>query len=184
MEETWLQEQHSFTETSLFATARDSTVDWRQAVSCFPSQQSASQGRQTLRQVRLEGAGGLAAILAGKKRRCARLGTGCYLGYWRLAKNEAMMLGVEFQIKVAGSMVLSSLASLLAVVAFLLAYVLRNDWAIVLWWAVLPELLVFTLVYLVADFVHSTTRRQAALSLLIVLPALITQVWFFQNLHV
>lgn len=95
-----------------------------------------------------------------------------------------MMLGVEFQIKVAGSMVLSSLASLLAVVAFLLAYVLRNDWAIVLWWAVLPELLVFTLVYLVADFVHSTTRRQAALSLLIVLPALITQVWFFQNLHV
>lgn len=80
-------------------------------------------------------------------------------------------------------MVLSSFASLLAVVAFLLAYVFRNDWAIVLWWAVLPELLVFTLAYLVADFVRSATRRQATLSLLIVLPALITQVWFFENLR-
>jgi fatty-acid desaturase len=80
-------------------------------------------------------------------------------------------------------MVLSSLASLLAVIAFLLAYVFRNDWAIVLWWAVLPELLVFTLAYLVADFAHSTTRRQATFSLLIALPALITQVWFFENLH-
>lgn len=80
-------------------------------------------------------------------------------------------------------MVLSSLASVLAVIAFLLAYVFRNDWAIVLCWAVLPELLVLTLVYLVADFAHSITRRQATFSLLIALPALITQVWFFENLH-
>lgn len=71
----------------------------------------------------------------------------------------------------------------MAVIAFLLAYVFRNDWAIVLWWAVLPELLVLTLVYLVADFAHSTTRRQAALSLLIVLPGLIADIWFFRSLQ-
>jgi hypothetical protein len=90
---------------------------------------------------------------------------------------------VEFHIKVSGSLVLSSLATLLSAVAFLLAYVLRSDWATVLWWAVLPELLVFTLVYLAADFAKSATRRQAAFSVLIALPAFITGVWFFKNLH-
>lgn len=90
---------------------------------------------------------------------------------------------MEFQIKAAGSLILSSLASLFSVIVFLLAYVVRSDWASILWWAVLPELLVLTLFYLVADLVRSTTRRQATVSLLIALPALITQVWLLENLH-
>jgi UDP-N-acetylmuramyl pentapeptide phosphotransferase/UDP-N-acetylglucosamine-1-phosphate transferase len=79
--------------------------------------------------------------------------------------------------------VLSSLATLLSVAAFFVGYVLHNDWAVVVWWAVLPELLVFTLIYLAADFAKGTTRKQAVLSMLIALPAFITGVWFFKNLH-
>jgi hypothetical protein len=90
---------------------------------------------------------------------------------------------VEIHIKTAGSLVLSSLASLLSLAAFLLAYVFHNDWAVVIWWAVLPELLVFTIAYLAADFAKDTTRKQAARSLLIVLPAFITVFWFCRGLH-
>ena len=90
---------------------------------------------------------------------------------------------MEIPIKAAGSLVLSLLALLLSVIAFLLAYVFRNDWASILCWAVLPELLVFTLAYLIADFANSATRRQATVSLLIALPALVAQIWFLENLH-
>lgn len=90
---------------------------------------------------------------------------------------------MEFQIKPAGSLVLSALASLFSGIALLLAYALSSEWATILCWAVLPELLVLTVVYLVADFARSTTRRQATLALLIALPALITQAWSFRNLH-
>ena len=90
---------------------------------------------------------------------------------------------MEFHIKVSGSLVLSSLATLLSVAAFLLAHVFRSDWAAVLWWAVLPELLVFTIAYLSIEIAKGATRKQAALSLLLALPAFITCVWFFKNLH-
>jgi hypothetical protein len=90
---------------------------------------------------------------------------------------------VELHIKAAGSLILSSLASLLSLVAILLAYVFRSDWAAVLWWAVLPELLVFTIAYLAIEIAKGATRTQAAFSLLTALPAFITGFWFFKNLH-
>ena len=90
---------------------------------------------------------------------------------------------VKSSIKAAGSIVLSTLASFLAILAFLLAYVFHSDWAAVLWWAVLPELLVFTVVYLVADFANGTTRKQAIIAGLVALPALVSSVWFFQALR-
>lgn len=87
-------------------------------------------------------------------------------------------------VKVSGSLVLSALASLLSLVAILLAYVFRSDWAAVLWWAVLPELLVFNIAYLVIEIAKGATGKQAALSVLIALPAFISGVWFFNNLHI
>jgi len=90
---------------------------------------------------------------------------------------------VKSSIKAAGSMVLSTLASVLAILAFLLAYVFHSDWATVLWWAVLPELLVLTVVYLVADLTSGKTRKQAIMAGLVVLPALVSSVWFFRTLR-
>ena len=90
---------------------------------------------------------------------------------------------MESRIKTSGSLVLSTLATLLSVVAFFVGYVLRNDWAVVVWWAVLPELLVFMVAYVVADFAKGTTRRQAVVSLVIAFPAFLTGAWFFKNLH-
>lgn len=90
---------------------------------------------------------------------------------------------MKFRIKATGSLILSALSLLLNIVAFLLGYVFESDWAIVLWWVVLPALLLFTLAYLAADLANGRTRRQAASAALIALPALLTEVWFFKNLR-
>jgi hypothetical protein len=90
---------------------------------------------------------------------------------------------VKLSIKTPGSIVLSALASFLSLLAFFIAYTVGSDWAIVLWWVILPPLLLFDLAYVVADLARSATRKQAALAVLLAAPASVAEVWFFKTLR-
>ena len=90
---------------------------------------------------------------------------------------------MKLSVKAAGSMILSSVASTMSLLAFLLPHIGRSDWALVLCWIVVPPLLLINFVYLLIDLARTNTRKQAVLAVLIVLPALLTEAWFFNNLR-
>jgi hypothetical protein len=89
---------------------------------------------------------------------------------------------VKMSTKTAGSLILSCLDLALCLAALLLAYVFRTAAAFVLFTVVLPPLLLITLVYAVIDLANSERRKQAAASLLLTLPALVVQIWFYRTL--
>ncbi len=84
--------------------------------------------------------------------------------------------------KTAGSLILSSLDLALCLAALLLGFVFRTAGTYVLFTAVLPPLLLITLVYAVVDLSHWERRKQAVASLPLMLPILAVQVWFYRNL--
>ncbi|MHB8218583.1 MAG: hypothetical protein ACYDDS_21130 [Candidatus Sulfotelmatobacter sp.] len=83
--------------------------------------------------------------------------------------------------KTAGSLILSCLDLALCLAALLLGFVFRAAGAYVLFTVVLPPLLLITLVYAVVDFANYDRRKQAT-SLLLMLPTLAVQIWFYRNL--
>lgn len=84
--------------------------------------------------------------------------------------------------KTAGSLVLSCLDLALCLAALLLAFVFRAASAYVIFSVVLPPLLLITLVYAVVDLFSRHRRRQALASLLLMLPTLAVQIWFYRIL--
>jgi hypothetical protein len=84
--------------------------------------------------------------------------------------------------KALGSLVLSGLDLVLCISALLLGFIFRSGWSFILFTIVLPACLLVTLVYLVLDFVLGRSRKQLATALLLLLPTIATQIWFYRNL--
>ncbi len=82
----------------------------------------------------------------------------------------------------AGSLILACLDLALCLAALLLGFVFRAAGAYVLFTVVLPPLLLITLVYVVIDLSKWERRKQALASLLLMLPTLAVQIWFYRNL--
>ena len=82
--------------------------------------------------------------------------------------------------RLAGSLVLSLLNSLIVAAALAVGYSGLSPWwaAVVLWVAPLP-LVVFTTGYVVADAVKSSTRKQALVAASILVPTAIVE-WYLR----
>jgi hypothetical protein len=85
--------------------------------------------------------------------------------------------------KFAGSLLLSCFDLVLCLSALLLGLVFKSAPAFVLFifWVVLPVCLLITVIYLVVDFV-SQRSKQAMAALLLLLPTLAVQIWFYKSL--
>ena len=84
------------------------------------------------------------------------------------------------ELRVAGSLVLSLLNSLIVAAALAVGYSGLSPWwaALILWVAPLP-LVLFTTGYVVADAVKSSTRKQALVAAAILVPTAIVE-WYFR----
>ena len=82
----------------------------------------------------------------------------------------------------ARSLILSCLDLALCLTALLLGFVFRTVGAYVLFTVVLPPLLLITLAYAVVDLSNSERQKQAVAPLLLMLPSLAVQIWFYRNL--
>jgi len=84
------------------------------------------------------------------------------------------------KLRVAGSLVLSLLNALIVAVAFAFGYSGLSPWwaAVVFWIAPLP-LVLFTMGYIVADAVKSSTRKQALLAVAVLVPTAAVE-WYFR----
>ena len=58
----------------------------------------------------------------------------------------------------------------------------KSALAFVLFTVILPVCLLITVIYLIVDFV-SRRSRQATAALLLLLPTLAVQIWFYRTLH-
>ena len=67
-------------------------------------------------------------------------------------------------------------------ISVIVGLVFKTSVAFVLFTVVIPPLLLITVVYAVVDLLNSDRRKQAVASLLIMLPALAVQIWFYRNL--
>ena len=72
---------------------------------------------------------------------------------------------------------------MLCLAALLLGFVFRAAGAYVLFTVVLPPLLLIALVYAAVDLSNYVRRKQAVASLVLMLPALAVQIWFYRNLN-
>jgi hypothetical protein len=84
------------------------------------------------------------------------------------------------EFRVAGSLILSLLNSLIVAAALAVGYSRLSPWwaAVILWVAPLP-LLFFTTAYVVADAVKSSTRKQALVAAAILVPTAAVE-WYFR----
>ena len=84
------------------------------------------------------------------------------------------------ELRVAGSIVLALLNSLIVAAALAVGYSgLSAWWAAVILWTVPLPLVVFTAGYVVADAVRSRTRKQALLAAAILVPTVAVE-WYFR----
>ncbi len=82
----------------------------------------------------------------------------------------------------AGSLLLSCFDLALCLSALLLGFVFKSAPAFVLFMMdILPVCLLVTVVYLIVDFV-SQRFRQATAAVLLLLPTLAVQIWFYRTL--
>ena len=93
-----------------------------------------------------------------------------------------MYIIVKVSTTKAGSLILSCIDLTLCLAALLLGFVFRTPAAYVLFTVILPPLLLITFVYAVVDLSSRGRRRQALASLLLMLPTLAVQIWFYRNL--
>jgi hypothetical protein len=84
------------------------------------------------------------------------------------------------ELRVAGSLVLSLLNSLIVAAALAAGYSGLSDWwaGVILWVAPLP-LVFFTTGYIIADAVKSSTRKQALVAAAILIPTAAAE-WYFR----
>lgn len=82
---------------------------------------------------------------------------------------------------IAGSLFLSCFDLALCLSALFLGLIVKSASAFVLFMSVLPICLVITMFYLVFDFL-SKRSRQALAALLLLLPTLTVQIWFYRTL--
>ena len=81
----------------------------------------------------------------------------------------------------AGSLLLSCFDLALCLSALLLGFVFKSALAFVLFTVILPACLLITVIYLIVDFV-SQRSKQAMAALLLLLPTLAVQIWFYRTL--
>ena len=81
----------------------------------------------------------------------------------------------------AGSLLLSCFDLALCLSALLLGFVFKSAPAFVLFTVILPVCLLITVIYLIVDFV-SQRSKQAMAALLLLLPTLAVQIWFYKTL--
>lgn len=80
-----------------------------------------------------------------------------------------------------GSLVLSCFDLAVCVLALFLAFALKSAAAFVLFTVVIPICLLITLFYLAVDLARGRSR-QAIAALLLSLPTIAVQIWFYRNL--
>lgn len=81
--------------------------------------------------------------------------------------------------KISGSLVLSCIDLAVCISALILSFVFKSAPAVVLFTIVLPVSLVITFFYLVVDFSEKRSK-QAIAAILLLLPTIAVQIWFFR----
>jgi len=84
---------------------------------------------------------------------------------------------------VSDSLILASFNFCLALSGFLLLHTSYSAWLTVVCWVLLSPLLVTTLLFWGRDLRKPTDRRQAIVALLVSVPVLVLEVWFFKHLN-
>src|SRR2546426_6980247 len=90
---------------------------------------------------------------------------------------------VKLNTRVADSLILATFNLCLSLSGFLLLATSFSAWLIAVCWVLLPALLVITLFFWGRDLWREATRRQAILSLLVSMPVVVLEVWFFKHLN-
>jgi hypothetical protein len=84
------------------------------------------------------------------------------------------------KLKAAATSLLAASANLiLSGLGLLLGFTAYSEWAVVLFMVFVPVLAAVTLIFFVRDVLRTTTRRQAILALLLSLPPLAVEGWFY-----
>jgi len=89
---------------------------------------------------------------------------------------------VKLNSRVADSLILAAFNLCLAFSGFLLLNTSYSAWLTAVCWVLLPPLLVITLFFWGRDLRAPNVRKQAILALLVSIPVLVLEVWFFKNL--
>jgi hypothetical protein len=89
---------------------------------------------------------------------------------------------VKFNSRVADSLLLSTFNLCLALSGFLVLHTSYSAWLTAVCWVLLPPLLIITLFFWGRDLRKPTTRKQAIVTLVLSLPLLALEGWFFKNL--
>ena len=105
-----------------------------------------------------------------------------YQCYWPKARDSVHHRLVKLNTRVADSLILATFNLSLSVSGFLLLYTSHSAWLLVVCWVLLPPLLVITLFFWARDL-RKTTRRQAIVALLLSMPVLVLEIWFFKHLN-
>ena len=85
--------------------------------------------------------------------------------------------------RVADSLILAIFNLWLFLSDFLLLYTSYSAWLVAVGWVLLPPLLAITLFFWRRDLRKTTTRKHAIVALLVSMPVLVLEVWFFKRLN-
>jgi hypothetical protein len=105
-----------------------------------------------------------------------------YQRHWLMVRSAVHHCDVNLNSRVSDSLILATFNLCIAFSGFLLLHTSHSDWLIVVCWVLLPPLLVITLFFWARDLRRPTARRQAIVALLLSMPPLVLEVWFFQHL--
>jgi hypothetical protein len=106
-----------------------------------------------------------------------------YQRHWLIVGSAVHHCDVKLNSRVSDSLILATFNLCVALSGFLVLHTSYSAWIIAVCWVLLPPLLVVTLFFWGRDLVKAGTRKQAIAALLVSIPVLALEVWFFKNLN-
>jgi uncharacterized membrane protein len=106
-----------------------------------------------------------------------------YHRHWLIHGSSVHHSVVKVNFRLADSLILAVFSLCLAFSGSVLLDSSHSAWLIVICWVLLPPLLVTTLFFWMRDVRNPTARRQAIVALLLSIPVLVLEVWFFEHLN-